>query len=77
MDAQTYEILQQLFEWHKNRVEGLKLVLEKKDADIHLGDQVIKAGTPIHTGVIIGVTVALDSLGKLPISINEGDEDEE
>lgn len=76
MDAQTYEILQQLIEWHKNRVDGLNLVLEKKDADIQLGDQTIKAGSAVHKGVVIGVTVALDSLGELPISFG-GDEDDE
>lgn len=76
MDTQTYEILQQLIEWHKGRVDGLKLVTEKKDVDIVLGDQTIKAGSPIHTGIIIGVTVALDSLGELPISFGQSDEEE-
>lgn len=77
MDVQTYEILQQLIEWHKNRVDGLKLVIDKKDADIVLGEQTIKAGSSIHTGVVIGVTVALDSLGELPISFGRTDDEDE
>lgn len=76
MDTETYEILQQLIEWHKNRVDGLKLVLDKKDAGIKLGDRTIEAGTPIHTGIIIGVTIALDSLGELPISLGGSEDDE-
>ncbi len=70
MENETYEIVKQLIEWHKGRVDSLKLVLEKKEADIVLGDQTIKAGTPIHLGITIGVTIALDSLGKLPIELN-------
>ena len=70
MDKETYEIVNQLIEWHKGKVENLRLVIEKKDADIVLGEQTIKAGTPIHLGITIGVTIALDSFGELPIKLN-------
>ncbi len=70
MDNETYEMVKQLIAWHENKVESLKLVIEKKDADIVLGDQTIKAGTPVHLGITIGVTIALDSLGELPIKLN-------
>lgn len=69
MDGQTLEIIQQLIEWHNSKVESLRLVEQHKDADIKLGDTEIKAGSEMHVGVRIGISVALESLGKLPISL--------
>lgn len=70
MDAETLEIIEQLIEWHNSKVESLRLVENHKDASIMLNDIEIKPDSDIHKGIRAGITIALESLGELPISLN-------
>lgn len=63
-----FELLEGLVKWHQSKVEGLYLVLDKRDADISMGeDLLIKAGTETYKGVRIGIILALSLLGRLPL----------
>ena len=70
MDEETLEIIEHIIEWHSNQVGQLEMIVEKNDADIKIDDMTIKAGTPLHNGIIIGVKIALMQLGELPFEIH-------
>tara|TARA_R110000782_G_scaffold19035_4_gene51723 strand:+ start:1614 stop:1841 length:228 start_codon:yes stop_codon:yes gene_type:complete len=74
MSGDEYEIIQQLFEWHKGQVAQLNLIVEKSDASLMLGDIKIEAGTELHKGIVFGVQIALEQLGELPLTINNNSE---
>tara|TARA_R110002072_G_scaffold169949_3_gene323490 strand:+ start:4537 stop:4764 length:228 start_codon:yes stop_codon:yes gene_type:complete len=74
MSIDEYEVIQQLFEWHKGKVTQLNLIVEKNDADIMLGDIRIENGTELHKGIVFGVKIALEQLGELPLTINNNSE---
>ncbi len=73
MDSQTLELAQAIQEWHKNKVDQLELVNEKGDASIKLGDIEIEAGTDLHKGFKLGVTIALDQFSTLPFSLERNE----
>lgn len=73
MDENTAEVIQQLMEWHKKRVEDLKLIVEQKGASIKIGDEFEITDPEVLKGVRIGLNIALSFLGKLPISLKEGE----
>ena len=74
MSGDEYEVIQQLFEWHEGQVNQLNLIVEKSDADLMLGDTKIESGTELHKGIVFGVQIALEQLGKLPLTINNNSE---
>jgi hypothetical protein len=73
------ELIQALISWHEKKVADLQLVLDKRDADIVLGNGIadIPAGSETAKGVRIGIILALSLLGELPFSSDEGDDDDE
>lgn len=71
MDKEAYEIVNQLIAWHENKVAELQLILDEEDSTVKIGEHEIKPGTELHTGVQIGVKIALHTIGNLPIKITE------
>ena len=71
MNNETLELAQLVEGWHKNATDQLELVIEKKDADMKLGDAKIKAGTDLHKGVRIGIGIALSMIKELPFTLKE------
>jgi hypothetical protein len=71
------ELIGAIESWHDNAVSGLQLIMDKREADISLGNAIpdIKAGTETAKGVRIGIILALSLLGELPFSIDEGNDD--
>lgn len=80
MNEQTVEVIRQLLDWHKQKVENLKLVTEHVEAGIRVAD---KNGDETEltaeqcVGVRFGVSLALEHLGRLPIELRETDDEEE
>jgi hypothetical protein len=72
---QLNEFLQKLLDWHGERVESLQLILDHKDARLKIGDKEIEPDSDIAKGIRFGVGIALDTLGKLPFSVDEVEEE--
>ncbi|KAF1366270.1 hypothetical protein [Yokenella regensburgei] len=77
INSEFAEFIQDLTSWHEQQVADLRLVLDKKDATITLGNGLpdIEAGSDKAKGVRIGILLALSMLGTLPFSFDEEDDD--
>ena len=77
-NADMIEFVEAVQEWHENRVNQLKLIIDNTDADIRFANQEIEADSDLARGIRTGVKIALSQLGKLPFSTEKTDpEDEE
>lgn len=82
--SELMEIIQQLAEWHKNRVEAVRLIIDTRDADIELRELslVIAADSDKAKWLRIGAMLALNQFEKFPVSFGvdlavNGDSDDE
>lgn len=77
-DAQLVELVRDLIEWHKVRVEGCQLIIDKTDADIVLDgmDRVLAADSVEAKWLRAGVYLALQQFEKFPLSIRTTNEDD-
>lgn len=80
MREEDAQAVQQLIDWHADKVAQLNMVKDHPDAEIKLGND--EASAIILTGeqakgFRVGITVALEYLGELPISLTQNDSDEE
>jgi len=71
IDDETAEVFRKLQQWHFNRTNQLKTLLEHKDAPISVADIQIEPNTDLAKGMRIGVMLSLELLGKLPFSLEE------
>ena len=81
-DSSVIELINKLQAWHKSRVDNLKMVVEHKGADLHIGETLIAGDSDIAKGIRFGVAMALEKLGTLPFTVtpvadreDEGDEE--
>lgn len=71
MNIETLELVEFITQWHGDSVDSLNLVLQKRDANIKIDEMEVEAGTPLHTGILVGVKIALMQLGELPFTLTE------
>ncbi|HCM2492357.1 TPA: hypothetical protein N3D36_004863 [Salmonella enterica subsp. enterica serovar Lehrte] len=66
-------IIQQLAEWHKNRVEMVRLITQKKDADIEIPELniTLAADSREANWLRVGAIMALSQFEKFPVSFGE------
>ena len=70
-------------EHFNHKRDQLQMVLSNKEASIRLGDDddddpiEIEAGTDMHKGFMVGISIALHIIGQFPITICEHEEDED
>jgi hypothetical protein len=76
LDGEITEFFGLLQQWHTNRTNQLKKLIELKDALIKLDDIEIEPNTDLAKGLLIGVMLSLELLGKLPFSLEEKFEEE-
>jgi ribosome modulation factor len=74
-DPNVADILQKLIDWHGKRTGELQTIVNQKDADIVLGEKTIACDSDMAKGIRIGVAIALEGLGKLPISLQRSQPD--
>ncbi|MBM6483474.1 hypothetical protein ACQ9AT_00575 [Klebsiella pneumoniae] len=67
------KIIQQVAEWHKNRVEMVQLITKKKDAAIEIPElnMTLAADSKEATWLRIGAIMALSQFEKFPVSFGE------
>lgn len=70
-DAKVVEILQSLTRWHEKHVTHLRQIAENKADRIVLGS--VELVGDMRTGFVLGVQVALDCLGELPLKMEKSD----
>ena len=75
------EMIQSLLAWHKRQANQLQIISDnaKEGVTLQLGieDPVeIALTTDMAKGLRIGLVLALERLGKLPISVSHDDEDD-
>ncbi len=68
-DPEVIEFTAQLQRWHESRVANLKLLLDNPTAELKIGSVTIESDSDLAKGLRIGVSLALDQLGKLPFSV--------
>lgn len=77
-DSQVIEIIQQLAEWHKKRVENVRLIIDTVDAEINLdGLGILAADSEQAKWLRIGAHVALDQFEPFPVTISQSADDED
>jgi hypothetical protein len=79
-DAEVVEILQLLTEWHAAQVGNLRKIIENSGAAIELqgaGGESVKLTGDIRRGFVMGVSVAVEWLGKLPLTMERAAEEDE
>ncbi|EEF78961.1 hypothetical protein MDMS009_816 [Methylophaga thiooxydans DMS010] len=59
--------------WHQKRVDELQLIVDQKGASIKIGEEIEITDPEVLKGVHLGVKISLSLLGKLPISLKEGE----
>jgi|GEM_PF-2761276 len=69
IDSEMAEFIDQLQQWHHNKISQLQSILLYSDKNILLGDATIPADTEMAKGIRIGVGIALGLLSKLPFSL--------
>lgn len=74
-DNDVAKILQMLIDWHKKRRDELQTIVDEKKADIGLGAETIAHDSDLAKGIRIGVAIALEGLGKLPIKLEQAQSD--
>lgn len=74
-DDDILVVIKDLQSWHGNKIAQLQQILDHKDSDIVISDIEIVTGSDVARGVRIGVMLAIDMLGKLPIVV-ESNSDE-
>lgn len=62
-------VIEGLQSWHGKRIAQLQQILDHKDSNIAIADINIVAGSDIAKGLRIGVMLAIEYFGKLPINI--------
>jgi len=78
MNEETKKLVDAIQEWHGQAVAQLKEIINHPSADMKVGDITIGADTEKAKGIRFGVSLSLELLGKLPLTINAiEDEDEE
>lgn len=75
-NIELFEFVELLEEWHKNKIEQLKLISESKpDTKLILGKIEIDGKSEMAKGIRTGVEIALSELGELPFSVSKKGED--
>jgi hypothetical protein len=70
-DPDVANILQMLMDWHEKKRSELQLIVTENKADLVFGDKKIPASSDMARGIRLGVGIALESLGKLPITLTK------
>lgn len=75
MDEDTQEVIEQLFNWHKQRVDQLQQFIDYDPKVIKFGEDLVVDDPNVVKGVKMGIKLALDQLGKLPIKLQSSEDD--
>lgn len=74
VDRRVYDMFTRLTEWHAHQTDQLKTIVENRDAAIALDDVKVEADSDMAKGIRFGVGLALNMLGKLPVSMSKAEE---
>lgn len=68
-------VIEGLQSWHGSKIAQLQQILDHKDSDIVIADTEIVAGSDVARGLRIGVMLAIDMLGKLPLVVERNSDE--
>lgn len=76
MSEEILEFIEQLQEWHDNKVIQLLRVTDSEYEDMEINGQKVDAKSDYASGIRTGVSLSLSLLGKLPFELKKSDEEE-